>query len=174
MWFVKTIPKDTEFQISKLGWLGTGLFQWENRWSSCLRRIIVGPLWDKNFYEKGRLSKRYSLLFVYFITKLIQVILVTGGTFLIFDGALKQLDSRFSVSIVEDGFLVRLHNEVLEELVKSLAAGDDFNLKSSDFGEKAQELCIKFLSHEKFEGSILSPIDGLNLDGHYQYGLVGL
>lgn len=102
------------------------------------------------------------------------MILVTGGTFLIFDGALKQLDSRFSVSIVEDGFLVRLHNEVLEELVKSLAAGDDFNLKSSDFGEKAQELCIKFLSHEKFEGSILSPIDGLNLDGHYQYGLVGL
>lgn len=76
--------------------------------------------------------------------------------------------------------MVRLHSEAMEELVKSLIVGEDFYLNSSLLSEDddrgGQVLSIRFESEryqgDVCEGQFVSPIDGMNLDGTYHYGLV--
>ncbi|KAK0416251.1 hypothetical protein QR680_012377 [Steinernema hermaphroditum] len=93
---------------------------------------------------------------------------VTGCSFVIFDGALKSSDEPMSVSIVEDGIVIRLRSTVMSELVEKLLAGSDFELES-----KAMKLAVRWVKSAFSEESaytIRSPIDGMPLEEQWQYG----
>ncbi|KAI1721990.1 zinc finger FYVE domain-containing protein 9 [Ditylenchus destructor] len=95
---------------------------------------------------------------------------VTGATFIIFDGALKSSADKFVISVVEDGVVVRMQADTMTELVKSLLSGEDFRLESPNM-----DFCIEFYPTMKpmhSRGALISPIDGENLTGKFQYGLV--
>uniref|UniRef100_A0A914HAF7 FYVE-type domain-containing protein n=1 Tax=Globodera rostochiensis TaxID=31243 RepID=A0A914HAF7_GLORO len=111
---------------------------------------------------------------------------VTGASFVIFDGALRGSE-RLLVSLVEDGLVVRLHADLMEELVKALMAGDSFSATN----EQGHRFSVSFHCQDGpsspnvdgwhksssssiskwIPGVLQSPIDGRPLDGHVQYGL---
>ncbi|CAJ0963188.1 unnamed protein product, partial [Mesorhabditis belari] len=97
---------------------------------------------------------------------------VTGATFVIFDSGLKSAEDIFQVTIVEDGIAVRLGGELLEKLVEALAEGKDWQAVSLKGGGEVRvqwkaSRCFSESSHSQ----LLSPIDGLYLGDHFQYGL---
>lgn len=96
---------------------------------------------------------------------------VTGASFVIFDGALKG-GEQFLVSVVEDGLVVRLQADLMEELVKALLAGDPFSATNS----QGHQLSVRFHTQQplakEIPGALVSPIDGQPLDGQFQYGLL--
>uniref|UniRef100_A0A183BYF3 FYVE-type domain-containing protein n=1 Tax=Globodera pallida TaxID=36090 RepID=A0A183BYF3_GLOPA len=111
---------------------------------------------------------------------------ITGASFVIFDGALRGSE-RLLVSLVEDGLVVRLHADLMEELVKALMAGDSFSATN----EQGHRFSVSFHCQDGpsspnvdgwhksslssisrwTPGALQSPIDGRPLDGHVQYGL---
>ncbi|CEF70876.1 FYVE zinc finger domain and Zinc finger, FYVE/PHD-type domain and Zinc finger, RING/FYVE/PHD-type domain and Zinc finger, FYVE-related domain and Domain of unknown function DUF3480 domain-containing protein [Strongyloides ratti] len=98
----------------------------------------------------------------------------TGATFIIFDGALKNSTSKINRSIVEDGVVVRLNMDYMNELASSLEYGRSYELSDTNF-----ELSIHWFdmsvkneySPLKFVDSRISPIDSLFIGDRYQYGL---
>uniref|UniRef100_A0A0K0ES01 FYVE-type domain-containing protein n=1 Tax=Strongyloides stercoralis TaxID=6248 RepID=A0A0K0ES01_STRER len=83
----------------------------------------------------------------------------TGATFIIFDGALKNSNSKINNSIVEDGVVVRLNMDYMNELASSLENGRSYELSDTNC-----ELSIHWFD-------IISPIDSLYIGDRYQYGL---
>lgn len=98
----------------------------------------------------------------------------TAASFVIFDGALKG-GEQFLVSVVEDGLVVRLHADQMQELVKALLSGDSFTASNAH----GHQLNVHFVNsnpanqqqQQNFRGALISPIDGRPLDGQFQYGL---
>lgn len=82
---------------------------------------------------------------------------MTGASFVIFDGALKSGGNEFSVTVVEDGVQIRLQSETMEELVKNLAAGEDFNLHSASMHLNVSWKAPRPPQH--LQGALVSPID---------------
>uniref|UniRef100_A0A914LI17 FYVE-type domain-containing protein n=1 Tax=Meloidogyne incognita TaxID=6306 RepID=A0A914LI17_MELIC len=115
----------------------------------------------------------------------------TSASFVIFDGALKCVGGeKFVVNVVEDGLIIRLQSELMEELVKILlnttdednATFEAINLiQIEGEEEKQQKLIIQYIegieqqqinNNSDFSfGALISPIDGLHLGGQFQYGL---
>uniref|UniRef100_A0A1I8AZD8 DUF3480 domain-containing protein n=1 Tax=Meloidogyne hapla TaxID=6305 RepID=A0A1I8AZD8_MELHA len=121
-------------------------------------------------------------------------ITATSASFIIFDGALKSCGGeKFVVNVVEDGLIIRLQSELMEELVKVLlnitdednATFEAINLIQIDEEqEKQQKLVVQYIGgiEQKqqiidnstsllIRGALISPIDGLQLGGQFQYGL---
>uniref|UniRef100_A0A915M152 Smad anchor for receptor activation-like C-terminal domain-containing protein n=1 Tax=Meloidogyne javanica TaxID=6303 RepID=A0A915M152_MELJA len=117
----------------------------------------------------------------------------TSASFVIFDGALKCVGGeKFVVNVVEDGLIIRLQSELMEELVKILLNSTDEDnatfeainlIQIEGEEEKQQRLIIQYIegieqqqqqiinnSDSNF-GALISPIDGLHLGGQFQYGL---
>uniref|UniRef100_A0A0N5B3S2 FYVE-type domain-containing protein n=1 Tax=Strongyloides papillosus TaxID=174720 RepID=A0A0N5B3S2_STREA len=98
----------------------------------------------------------------------------TGATFIIFDGALKNNNGKINRSIVEDGVVVRLNMDYMNELASSLENGRSYELSDNNF-----ELSINWFdisvkneySPHKFADSKISPIDSLFIGDRFQYGL---
>uniref|UniRef100_A0A914CFU7 Smad anchor for receptor activation-like C-terminal domain-containing protein n=1 Tax=Acrobeloides nanus TaxID=290746 RepID=A0A914CFU7_9BILA len=95
---------------------------------------------------------------------------VTGASFVIFDGALKHSNEKFIVTVIEDGIVVRMQSETMDEAVRCLLAGQNFHLESSS-------MVVDIIWEDKFTpvyntGALISPIDGSDIGGKYQYGLV--
>uniref|UniRef100_A0A915ELR9 Smad anchor for receptor activation-like C-terminal domain-containing protein n=1 Tax=Ditylenchus dipsaci TaxID=166011 RepID=A0A915ELR9_9BILA len=97
---------------------------------------------------------------------------ITGATFIIFDGALKNSSEQFELRVVEDGLVVRMQPDTMAELIKALLAAENFTLQSANMHLEVafQPSQQPFLQHA--QGALRSPIDGHNLMGKYQYGLV--
>jgi hypothetical protein len=92
-----------------------------------------------------------------------------GCNFIVLDGSLKNCTDNFQMSIVEDGVIVRVSSETMEEIVKCLIIGASYSTTS-------QNMNLNFVFAEPFEpkytiGGLLSPIDHMYLIGKYQYGL---
>lgn len=83
---------------------------------------------------------------------------VTGASFVIFDGALKSGGDEFSVTVVEDGVQIRLQTDTMEELVKNLGAGEDFNLRSPSMHLNVAWRTPRPPQH--LQGALVSPVDG--------------
>lgn len=117
---------------------------------------------------------------------------VTGATFIIFDGALKASEAdgqQFVVRVVEDGVIVRMASDSMEELVKCLLAGNDYYLESAqmrlyvrfvnvfnrdvtpllsvdvdgDGVKEVEEVTTRPSTIVPVIGALLSPIDGQSL-----------
>lgn len=95
----------------------------------------------------------------------INLYLVTGATFIIFDGALKATDSggnAFSVNVVEDGVIIRLTTDSMENLIKNLLMGKNFSLSCNNM-----VLNVVFeddtSSFDNCQGALVSPIDAKSL-----------
>ncbi|CAK5074529.1 unnamed protein product [Meloidogyne enterolobii] len=117
----------------------------------------------------------------------------TSASFVIFDGALKCVGGeKFVVNVVEDGLIIRLQSELMEELVKILLNSTDEDnatfeainlIQIEGEEEKQQKLIIQYIegieqqqqqinNNSDFNfGALISPIDGLHLGGQFQYGL---
>lgn len=86
---------------------------------------------------------------------------MTGASFVIFDGALKHSNEKFIVTVIEDGIVVRMQSETMEEAVRSLLAGQDFHLESAN-------MAVDIVWRDEFMptysvGALISPIDGMDL-----------
>uniref|UniRef100_A0A0N5A3M7 FYVE-type domain-containing protein n=1 Tax=Parastrongyloides trichosuri TaxID=131310 RepID=A0A0N5A3M7_PARTI len=98
----------------------------------------------------------------------------TGATFIIFDGALKNTTNKISRSIVEDGAVVRLNMDYMNELATALENGREYELTDSAFNLSIHwfDISVKNeYSPHKFADSRISPIDSLFIGDRYQYGL---
>ncbi|CAK5052846.1 unnamed protein product [Meloidogyne enterolobii] len=122
-----------------------------------------------------------------------KAIKATSASFVIFDGALKCVGGeKFVVNVVEDGLIIRLQSELMEELVKILLNSTDEDnatfeainlIQIEGEEEKQQKLIIQYIegieqqqqqiiNNSDFNfGALISPIDGLHLGGQFQYGL---
>jgi len=86
---------------------------------------------------------------------------LTGASFVVLDGALKSGDAPFVMSIVEDGMIVRMPPDTMEELIKSLLSGQDFELESD--ANKLEVLFRPSIEPKHMQGALVSPIDRRSL-----------
>ncbi|KAI6219773.1 FYVE zinc finger [Aphelenchoides fujianensis] len=95
--------------------------------------------------------------------------LAIGAAFVAFSTGHKGPDSSFTQTLVEDGVVIRLSSDTLETLTKRLASGENFALES-----ERQRLEVSWIEDQILtsNGSLQSPIDGMDLRGYYQYGLL--
>ncbi|VDO48239.1 unnamed protein product, partial [Onchocerca flexuosa] len=120
---------------------------------------------------------------------------VTGASFIVIDGALKDGGEPFAVNVLEvssfdifslinfflegmnggnndgelDGMAIRFRSDIMESLLEALSVGQDFEQISS-----AMKFSIKWNDDsytQQFVGGLVSPIDNRSLIGCYQYGL---
>lgn len=85
---------------------------------------------------------------------------VISAAFIAFATGHKGSDTGFTQTVVEDGIVIRLTSDGLENLLKRLASGEDFLLDND-----ASKLEVKWIENEALTayGSISSPIDGMDL-----------
>ncbi|VDK85572.1 unnamed protein product [Onchocerca ochengi] len=94
---------------------------------------------------------------------------VTGASFIVIDGALKDGGESFAVNVLEDGMAIRFRSDIMESLLEALSVGQDFEQISS-----AMKFSIKWNDDSYTQqsiGGLVSPIDNRSLIGCYQYGL---
>ena len=80
-----------------------------------------------------------------------------GCNFIVLDGSLKNSTENFQMSIVEDGVIIRVSSETMEEIVKCLLVGASYSLSSS-----SMIFNIAFIEPyiPKYKiGGLISPID---------------
>ncbi|XP_046839941.1 zinc finger FYVE domain-containing protein 16-like isoform X2 [Xenia sp. Carnegie-2017] len=93
---------------------------------------------------------------------------VTGASFVVFNGALKSNnDIRAKVSIVEDGVMIQMVKQLIEDMRRAILQTSDFTIytrsvNSDNPGIKVVELqWVSKRAHER--QSIISPVDGIVL-----------
>ncbi|CAG9536686.1 unnamed protein product [Cercopithifilaria johnstoni] len=94
---------------------------------------------------------------------------VTGASFIVIDGALKDSEEPFSMNVLEDGMTIRFRSDVMESLIEALSIGQDFEHNSS-----AMKFSVKWDDDpytQQLIGGLVSPIDNRSLIGCCQYGL---
>lgn len=94
---------------------------------------------------------------------------VTGASFIVIDGALKDGGEPLSVNVLEDGMTVRFRSDIMESLIEALLVGQDFEHDSP-----AMKFSVKWDNDSYRQqpiGGLISPIDNRSLIGCYQYGL---
>ncbi|KAI6206583.1 FYVE zinc finger [Aphelenchoides besseyi] len=93
-----------------------------------------------------------------------------GAAFAAFSTGHKGSESSYTQTLVEDGVVIRLSSDQLELFAKRLTAGEDFHMRT----EKGNELDVIWIEDHILtsNGSLQSPIDGMDLRGFYQYGLL--
>ncbi|XP_069818959.1 zinc finger FYVE domain-containing protein 16 isoform X2 [Dendropsophus ebraccatus] len=94
---------------------------------------------------------------------------VTGASFVVFNGALKTSSGFLAKSsIVEDGMMVQITQEMMEALRQALRDKKDFRITCGkiDSGDLSEEVTIRWVEtvDTKNKG-ILSPIDGQSMEG---------
>ncbi|KRY22204.1 MutS -like protein 5, partial [Trichinella patagoniensis] len=94
---------------------------------------------------------------------------VTGSAFIIFNASLKSASLAVKNSIVEDGVMVQIHLDNLNDLRECLRNKKDYFLKSNEEGGCSLE--IRWDAHITASSnfSIASHIDSYNLDLKYRY-----
>ncbi|VDM08792.1 unnamed protein product [Wuchereria bancrofti] len=94
---------------------------------------------------------------------------VTGASFIVIDGALKDGGEALSVNVLEDGMTIRFRSDIMESLIEALLVGQDFEHDSP-----AMKFSVKW-DNDSYKqqpiGGLVSPIDNRSLIGCYQYGL---
>uniref|UniRef100_A0A0R3RJB6 FYVE-type domain-containing protein n=1 Tax=Elaeophora elaphi TaxID=1147741 RepID=A0A0R3RJB6_9BILA len=94
---------------------------------------------------------------------------VTGASFIVIDGALKDSGEPFAMNVLEDGLTIRFRSDVMESLIEALSVGQDFEHNSS-----TMKFSIRWNEDpcaQQLVGGLVSPIDNRPLIGCYQYGL---
>ncbi|KAI6180760.1 FYVE-type domain-containing protein [Aphelenchoides besseyi] len=93
-----------------------------------------------------------------------------GAAFAAFSTGHKGNENSYTQTLVEDGVVIRLSSDQLELFAKRLTAGEDFHMRT----EKGNELDVTWIEDHILtsNGSLQSPIDGMDLRGFYQYGLL--
>ncbi|VBB31856.1 unnamed protein product, partial [Acanthocheilonema viteae] len=94
---------------------------------------------------------------------------VTGASFIVIDGALKDSGEPFTMNVLEDGMTIRFRSDIMESVIEALSVGQDFEQNSS-----AMKFSIKWDDGsytQQLIGGLISPIDNRSLIGCYQYGL---
>ncbi|EJD74052.1 FYVE zinc finger family protein [Loa loa] len=94
---------------------------------------------------------------------------VTGASFVVIDGALKDGGEPFAINVLEDGVTIRFRSDIMESLIEALLVGRDFEQDSS-----AMKFSINWDDDsysQQLVGGLVSPIDNRSLIGCYQYGL---
>ncbi|KRZ32673.1 MutS -like protein 5, partial [Trichinella pseudospiralis] len=94
---------------------------------------------------------------------------VIGSTFVIFNASLKSASLAVKNSIVEDGVMVQIHLDNLNDLRECLRNKKDYFLKSNEEGGCSLEIRWDAHSTASSNFSIASHIDGYNLDLKYRY-----
>ncbi|XP_073535425.1 zinc finger FYVE domain-containing protein 16 isoform X2 [Phyllobates terribilis] len=94
---------------------------------------------------------------------------VTGASFVVFNGALKTSSGFLAKSsIVEDGMMVQITQEMMEALRQALRDKKDFRITCGkvDSGDLSEEVTIRWVEtvDSKNKG-IISPIDGQSMEG---------
>ncbi|XP_071995152.1 zinc finger FYVE domain-containing protein 16 isoform X2 [Engystomops pustulosus] len=94
---------------------------------------------------------------------------VTGASFVVFNGALKTSSGFLAKSsIVEDGMMVQITQEMMEALRQALRDKKDFRITCGkiDSGDLSEEVTIRWVEtvDSKNKG-IVSPIDGQSMEG---------
>ncbi|XP_044131964.1 zinc finger FYVE domain-containing protein 16 isoform X2 [Bufo gargarizans] len=94
---------------------------------------------------------------------------VTGASFVVFNGALKTSSGFLAKSsIVEDGVMVQITQEMMEALRQALRDKKDFRITCGriDSGDLSEEVTIRWVEtvDTKNKG-IISPIDGQSMEG---------
>ncbi|XP_066459041.1 zinc finger FYVE domain-containing protein 16 isoform X2 [Eleutherodactylus coqui] len=94
---------------------------------------------------------------------------VTGASFVVFNGALKTSSGFLAKSsIVEDGMMVQITQEMMEALRQALRDKKDFRITCGkiDSGDLSEEVTIRWVEtvDNKNKG-IISPIDGQSMEG---------
>ncbi|KAM8961415.1 zinc finger FYVE domain-containing protein 16 [Pelodytes ibericus] len=94
---------------------------------------------------------------------------VTGASFVVFNGALKTSSGFLAKSsIVEDGLMVQITQDMMEALRQALRDQKDFKIACGkiDSGDLAEEVTICWVETEdKQNKGITSPIDGQPMEG---------
>ncbi|KAM9330961.1 zinc finger FYVE domain-containing protein 16 [Gastrophryne carolinensis] len=94
---------------------------------------------------------------------------VTGASFVVFNGALKTSSGFLAKSsIVEDGMMVQITQEMMESLRQALRNKKDFQIICGkiDSGDSAEEVAIQWVETEdKQNKGVISPVDGQSMEG---------
>ncbi|XP_077144276.1 zinc finger FYVE domain-containing protein 16 isoform X1 [Ranitomeya variabilis] len=94
---------------------------------------------------------------------------VTGASFVVFNGALKTSSGFLAKSsIVEDGMMVQITQEMMEALRQALRDKKDFRITCGkvDSGDLSEEVTIRWVeSVDSKNKGIISPIDGQSMEG---------
>ncbi|XP_068104143.1 zinc finger FYVE domain-containing protein 16 isoform X2 [Hyperolius riggenbachi] len=94
---------------------------------------------------------------------------VTGASFVVFNGALKTSSGFLAKSsIVEDGMMVQITQEMMEELRQALRNKKDFRITCGkiDSGDIPEEVNIQWVETEdKPNKGVVSPVDGQSMEG---------
>lgn len=94
---------------------------------------------------------------------------VTGASFIVFNGALKTSSGFLAKSsIVEDGVMVQITQEMMEALRQALRNKKDFRITCGkiDSGDLSEEVIIQWVEpEEKQNKGIVSPVDGQSMEG---------
>ncbi|NXF40006.1 ZFY16 protein, partial [Nyctibius bracteatus] len=94
---------------------------------------------------------------------------VTGASFVVFNGALKTSSGFLAKSsIVEDGLMVQITPETMENLRQALRDKKDFKITcgKTDMGDVKEYVDICWVENkEKTNEGILSPVDGKSMEG---------
>ncbi|XP_040197527.1 zinc finger FYVE domain-containing protein 16 isoform X2 [Rana temporaria] len=94
---------------------------------------------------------------------------VTGASFIVFNGALKTSSGFLAKSsIVEDGVMVQITQDMMEALRQALRNKKDFRITCGkiDSGDLSEEVIIQWVEpEEKQNKGIVSPVDGQSMEG---------
>ncbi|KAM5192853.1 zinc finger FYVE domain-containing protein 16 isoform 2-T2 [Mantella aurantiaca] len=94
---------------------------------------------------------------------------VTGASFVVFNGALKTSSGFLAKSsIVEDGVMVQITQEMMEALRQALRNKKDFRITCGkiDSGDLSEEVIIQWVDpEEKQNKGVISPVDGQSMEG---------
>ncbi|XP_056395193.1 zinc finger FYVE domain-containing protein 16 isoform X2 [Hyla sarda] len=94
---------------------------------------------------------------------------VTGASFVVFNGALKTSSGFLAKSsIVEDGMMVQITQEMMEALRQALRDKKDFRITCGkiDSGDLSEEVTIQWVETvDRKNKGIISPIDGQSMEG---------
>ncbi|XP_075693984.1 zinc finger FYVE domain-containing protein 16 isoform X2 [Rhinoderma darwinii] len=94
---------------------------------------------------------------------------VTGASFVVFNGALKTSSGFLAKSsIVEDGMMVQITQEMMEALRQALRDKNDFRITCGKIGsgDLSEEVTIRWVETvDRKNKGIISPIDGQSMEG---------
>ncbi|KAG8598475.1 hypothetical protein GDO81_002624, partial [Engystomops pustulosus] len=94
---------------------------------------------------------------------------VTGASFVVFNGALKTSSGFLAKSsIVEDGMMVQITQDMMEALRQALRDKKDFRITCGkiDSGDLSEEVTIRWVETVDIKNKgIVSPIDGQSMEG---------